>query len=113
MSVLGGLPVAIDCRPVVHYIGQQRLHVGRTFLDAREEHVGVGIELRGVRFGQQLTVGSDIAKRLAQVVSRHRDELFKVRVRPIQLRAECDFFFRAALRQSCPLVNPYAGQAEL
>ena len=57
----------------------------RAFLDALEEYAGVGIEAAGVGLGHQLTVRGHVPERLAQVVSRHRDELFKVRVRPVQL----------------------------
>src|SRR5450432_1961982 len=37
----GGLPVAGTRGPIVHHVGEQRLHLCRTFPDALEEYAGI------------------------------------------------------------------------
>ena len=56
------MSVREDCRfagtrgPVVHHVGEQRLHSCRPLLDALEEYAGIGIEAAGIGLGHQLTV---------------------------------------------------------
>jgi hypothetical protein len=61
-----------------------------------EASIGVGIHAPAIRFGHQLAIRSYIAERLAQVVSRDRDELLEVRVGVIQslLELETTLCFR-------------------
>src|SRR5579871_6365408 len=77
-------------RPVIHDIGEERLHFRRAGADAFQELLIIGIETAHIGFGHEFAKRGNLAERLAQVVSRHADKLFEAGVGAIQLALKVD-----------------------